>query len=55
MAAAAGLDVREVRGVRPVVDRAFWWSVFHRRVHPRFGFTFARAPRVGYAGYAVRG
>jgi 2-polyprenyl-6-hydroxyphenyl methylase/3-demethylubiquinone-9 3-methyltransferase len=55
MASAAGLDVREVRGVRPVVDRAFWWSVFHRRVHPAFRFTFARAPRVGYAGYALKG
>ena len=55
MAAEAGLDVREVRGVRPVVDRAFWWSVCHRRVHPGFRFTFAKAPRVGYAGYAVKG
>ena len=54
MAAEAGLDVRDVRGVRPVVDRAFWWSVLHRRVHPDFGFTFTRAPRVGYAGYAVK-
>lgn len=55
MATAAGLFVQEIRGVRPVVDRAFWWSVFHRRVHPDFRFTFAEAPRVGYAGYAVKG
>jgi 2-polyprenyl-6-hydroxyphenyl methylase/3-demethylubiquinone-9 3-methyltransferase len=54
MAAGAGLAVREVRGVRPVADRAFWWSVLHRRVHPDFRFTFTRAPRVGYAGHAVR-
>lgn len=55
MAREAGLDVKEVRGVRPVVDRALWWSVVRRRVHPGFRFTFARVPRVGYAGYAVRG
>src|SRR5690606_834555 len=41
MAAATGLGVREIRGVRPVVDRALWWSVLHRRVHPRFRFTFS--------------
>lgn len=55
MAAGVGLDVREVRGVRPVLNRAFWWSLLHRRVHPGFRFTFAGAPRVGYAGYAVKG
>lgn len=54
MAADAGLEVRDVQGIRPVVDRAFWWSVLHRRTHPRFGFTTTRSQAVGYAGYAVR-
>ena len=53
MAAEAGLEVLEVRGVRPVVDRAVWWSVLHRRVHPDFGFTLTGAPRVGYVGFAT--
>ncbi len=53
-AAEAGLAVRDVQGVRPVVDRAFWWSVFHRRIHPGFGFTYTDSRAVGYAGYAVR-
>ncbi|MDX1419895.1 MAG: bifunctional 2-polyprenyl-6-hydroxyphenol methylase/3-demethylubiquinol 3-O-methyltransferase UbiG [Rubricoccaceae bacterium] len=54
MAAAAGLTVREIRGVRPVVDRAFWWSVWRRRIHPGFRFAYAGVPRVGYLGYAVK-
>jgi 2-polyprenyl-6-hydroxyphenyl methylase/3-demethylubiquinone-9 3-methyltransferase len=54
MAAEAGAPVAEIRGIRPVVDRAFWWSVLHRRIHPRFDFAFTRSQAVGYLGYAVR-
>ena len=53
MAFAAGLRVMEMRGVRVVPDRAFWWSVANRRIHPHFSFTFTRSLSVGYAGYAV--
>ena len=54
MAFAAGLRVMETQGVRVVPDRAFWWSVWHRRIHPDFAFTYTRSHAVGYAGYAVR-
>jgi 2-polyprenyl-6-hydroxyphenyl methylase/3-demethylubiquinone-9 3-methyltransferase len=54
MAFAAGLRVMETRGVRVVPDRALWWSVLRRRVHPEFSFTFTNSLAVGYAGYAVR-
>ncbi|MFN3597461.1 MAG: bifunctional 2-polyprenyl-6-hydroxyphenol methylase/3-demethylubiquinol 3-O-methyltransferase UbiG [Rubricoccaceae bacterium] len=54
MAAAAGLDARETRGVRPVLDGAFWRSVRRRRVDPAFRFAHTRALAVGYCGYAAR-
>jgi 2-polyprenyl-6-hydroxyphenyl methylase/3-demethylubiquinone-9 3-methyltransferase len=54
MAFAAGLRVMELQGVRVVVDRAFWWSVFRRRVHPRFSFKYTDSRAVGYAGFALR-
>ena len=54
MAFAAGLRVMEMQGVRVVLDRAFWWSVLNRRVHPRFAFKYTRSRAMGYAGYAVR-
>lgn len=53
-AAAVGLDVREVRGVRPRLDGAFWRSVARRRMDPGFQFRFSASPAVGYIGYAVR-
>ena len=55
MAGKAGLAVREIQGVRPVVNRALWWSVFHRRIHPDFAFSKTRSQAVGYLGYAVKG
>ena len=54
MAAEAGAPVAEIQGIRPVVNRAFWWSVAHRRIHPDFAFTKTRSQAVGYLGYAVR-
>lgn len=53
-AEGAGLSVREIQGIRPVADRAFWWSVFHRRIHPDFAFAYTGSKAVGYAGYAVK-
>ncbi len=54
MANETGLSVTEIHGVRPVVDRAFWWSVFHRRIHPEFSFKRSNSRAVGYLGYAVK-
>lgn len=54
MAGEVGLFVSEIQGVRPVVNRAFWWSVCHRRVHPAFSFKHTRSQAVGYLGYAVK-
>ena len=51
---AAGLAVREIRGVRPRLGRPFWASVARRRIHPEFRFTFTGSTAVGYAGYAVK-
>ena len=55
MAGKVGLTIREIQGIRPVVNRALWWSVFHRRIHPGFSFTKTRSQAVGYLGYAVKG
>ncbi len=55
MAGQVGLAVREIQGIRPVVNRALLWSVFHRRIHPDFAFTKTRSQAVGYLGYAVQG
>lgn len=51
---AAGLRPMETQGIRVVPDRAFWWSVFHRRIHPEFSFTYTKSLAVGYGGYAIR-
>lgn len=53
-AAAAGLTVDEVRGVRPALGAPFWRSLLRRRVDPGFRFTFTGRPEVGYIGVAVR-
>jgi 2-polyprenyl-6-hydroxyphenyl methylase/3-demethylubiquinone-9 3-methyltransferase len=51
--AAAGLEVEDVRGVRPVIlSRAFWRMLATGRVGPDFRFTFARSPAIGYSGFA---
>ncbi len=52
--AAAGLAVREVRGVRPRMGRPFWMSIARRRVHTGFRFTFTGSTAIGYFGYAVK-
>ena len=54
MASRAGLDVEEVRGVRPALGWPLWWSVLNRRVHPDFAFRFSASTAVGYVGCAVR-
>lgn len=52
--AAAGLDVREIRGVRPELNRAFWRSVRRRRVDPGFRFRYSASDAIGYLGYAIK-
>ena len=53
-AAAAGLEVTEIRGVRPRLNGPFWRSVARRRVDPDFRFTYTGTQAVGYIGVAVR-
>lgn len=53
-AEAVGLEVREIRGVHPIVNWAFWRSVWRRRVDPGFSFEIGGPPWIGYIGYAVR-
>ena len=53
-AEAAGLDVEEVRGMRPRLDGAFWRSVARRRIDPGFRFTYTGLQAVGYIGTAVK-
>ena len=52
--AEAGLTMREIRGVRPELNRAFWRSVRRRRVDPGFRFRSSSSDAVGYMGYAVK-
>ena len=54
MMAEVELGVRDMQGVRPVVDGAFFRSVAHRRVHPGFSFALTTSTAVGYLGYAVK-
>ena len=54
LAADVGLEVEEIRGVRPTLGTPLWWSLWHRRVHPDFAFRFTASPAVGYLGSAVR-
>ncbi|MEM6326829.1 MAG: bifunctional 2-polyprenyl-6-hydroxyphenol methylase/3-demethylubiquinol 3-O-methyltransferase UbiG [Bacteroidota bacterium] len=54
MCRRARLDVREVLGVHPVPNGAFWRSVWKRRVDPAFAFAIGGPPWVGYIGHAVR-
>ncbi|MDE2141895.1 MAG: bifunctional 2-polyprenyl-6-hydroxyphenol methylase/3-demethylubiquinol 3-O-methyltransferase UbiG [Elusimicrobia bacterium] len=49
-----GLEPRDLRGIRPVLGRPFFWSLLHRRVHPSFSFTLTRSTRVGYVGRFVK-
>ena len=54
-ARAAGLEVSEVRGMRPRLDGPFWRSLARRRVDPGFRFTYTGSQAVGYIGVAVKG
>ena len=53
--ADAGLDVREITGLRP---RLFTWaalrSLLTRRLDPGFSFTLTNSTAVGYLGYAEK-
>ena len=53
-ARAAGLEVEEVRGMRPRLDGPFWRSLARRRVDPGFRFTYTGSQAVGYIGSAVK-
>ena len=50
----AGLAPRDLRGIRPVLDGAFFWSLLQRRVHPAFRFKLTSSTRVGYVGCLVK-
>ncbi len=50
----AGLDLRELRGIRPRLGRPFFSSLLRRRVHPDFSFTLTRSTAVGYLGVFVK-
>ena len=53
MAAAAGLEVEEVRGSGPdPLTGAFWKMVATGRVSSDFRFRFTRSTLLGYIGYA---
>lgn len=54
MSATHGLRVDEIRGVRPVLNGAFWRSVARRRVDEGFRFTYTRSQAVGYIGFATK-
>jgi 2-polyprenyl-6-hydroxyphenyl methylase / 3-demethylubiquinone-9 3-methyltransferase len=48
-----GLEVEELRGIRPVAESAaFLKSVVARKVHPDFRFTFTSSLLISYAGCA---
>jgi 2-polyprenyl-6-hydroxyphenyl methylase/3-demethylubiquinone-9 3-methyltransferase len=49
-----GLEVDEIRGMRPCFGWEFWRSLARRRVMPGFDFTHARSLAVGYIGRAVK-
>ncbi len=50
-ARAAGLELRGLTGIRPVLNGAFLRSLLRRRVHPGFSFTLTASTAVGYLGY----
>jgi 2-polyprenyl-6-hydroxyphenyl methylase/3-demethylubiquinone-9 3-methyltransferase len=53
--AEAGLDVRDVVGVQPVMrSRAFWRLLVTGVVPKDFSFRFSPSQRVGYSGWAVK-
>lgn len=52
--AAAGLLLRDLRGIRPRLGAPFLWSLLRRRVHPDFSFTLTRSARVGYLGFFLK-
>jgi len=49
-----GLVELQLRGVRPVFDRAFLKLLFTRRVSADFRFTFTRSTGLGYSGLAKK-
>jgi 2-polyprenyl-6-hydroxyphenyl methylase/3-demethylubiquinone-9 3-methyltransferase len=55
MCAGTGLEVREFVGIRPrFFSKAFFLSLFARRVGPGFEFILTRSILVGYLGYAIK-
>lgn len=51
---ASGLDVRELRGSRPVLSRALLRLLLTGVVPKDFAFRFSRSKRIGYAGWAIK-
>ena len=52
---AHGLEVVELHGSRPRLDRAFFRMLRTRVVPPELSFTFTRSTRLGYTGLARKG
>jgi len=52
MGAKLGLIFKDISGIRPrFFSKAFAWSLFHRRIHPKFSFMLTPSLAVGYLGY----
>lgn len=52
---AARVQPVAMQGLRPdVASAAFWWTLWHRRVHPDFGFVRTSSLQVGYMGAGVK-
>lgn len=51
----AGLDLRVLRGVGPVImQRPFWRMLLHREVPQDFRFKWTRYPVISYSGFAKK-
>lgn len=55
MLKAEGVGFADVRGLRPAFGtKAFWKSVWQRRLDPKFSFVYTRSLAVGYIGQGVK-
>lgn len=48
------LLVKEIKGVRPCINKAFMKLLFTRKVEESFRFTFSSSLATGYCGYAEK-
>lgn len=55
MCSNSGLKTRFTVGIKPrFATRSFWSSLFSRKVHPDFSFSFTRSTLLSYIGYAQK-